>query len=650
MKPELMEKLRYLDHTPRHKALFLLLLRSEDYITSEILARKLEVTSRTIKSDIKYISNQLGSSEIEIVSKRSKGFLIRFENEDVKNEVKEFFQIYQAETIDTDFNRNVLYIIRRLLASECPIRMETMQEELFLNTSNYLNREIAAVKAVLNQYNLKLCSESKRGLVISGDRFNIWMCMTKMYKYFDKVIEPEFGFHRFAKFFFPQFASRKEVRKIICDVLLQTRIVFSDIYMERFVLFFILLSNVKVEEEALSDTICKIDFDYRISEEYKLVKMINQKMTDAFKNYTPCNEIQLRFLTYMAVMSTDLYRFRDCQISNYGSLVTLSEEIRGLIIRKMEEQFQIVASDDATLLKDLIKVLIPISMKIKLGISDDADLGFYTEQSMKNKPVIAQFVQEICSLINEHYGYEMSSREKHLLFNVIYEYINNIHLEHKKLRIALIAIDGRLSTQQLKFCIKKYFPSYIEKIDTKVLYELYDMDTSVYDFFFCMDYGKNMHIPYKPIFFFEEGMSDAAYYRTLQMIFLNVYDYDLFLPSVTYIKIEPKYKMNRFLVENYLAENKEYLRIETGTKKEMEIYINFEMEEESIRVFYYGNDDIGIEGKQYHIVINLDIHFNKQKFKMLLEFVDSIVEQPKLLKNNCAEGNGDIKMYFNPIR
>lgn len=232
MKPELMKKLKYLDHNPRHKALFLLLLRSEDYITSQELGRRLEVTPRTIKSDIKSITELLGQDDIRIYSKSSRGFCLLFAGEEVKNETKEVFQIYQAENVDSDFKKNVLYLIRRLLASPKPVRMETLQEEIFRNTSNYLNKELAAVRAVLDQYCLRLCSESKKGLYIAGDRFNVLMCMMKVYRYFDKVSEPEFGFEDFARFFVPGFATRKEIRKIICDDILRTRIVFSDIYME----------------------------------------------------------------------------------------------------------------------------------------------------------------------------------------------------------------------------------------------------------------------------------------------------------------------------------------------------------------------------------------------------------------------------------
>ena len=52
VRKELSEKLQFLDRKPRLKTLFLLLFRSEEYVTSESIAAKLSVSSRTIKSDL----------------------------------------------------------------------------------------------------------------------------------------------------------------------------------------------------------------------------------------------------------------------------------------------------------------------------------------------------------------------------------------------------------------------------------------------------------------------------------------------------------------------------------------------------------------------------------------------------------------------
>lgn len=91
MQRELAKGLFFLENMSRHKALFLLLLRSDGFITSEELADKLSVTSRTIKSDIKSISKNLEKTMtgIHIEAKRSRGIRVIFGSEDLKNATKE---------------------------------------------------------------------------------------------------------------------------------------------------------------------------------------------------------------------------------------------------------------------------------------------------------------------------------------------------------------------------------------------------------------------------------------------------------------------------------------------------------------------------------------------------------------------------------
>lgn len=249
MGERLLDRFDFLENNLRHKALFLILFRNSDFITSEELAKKLDVTSRTVKSDIKYITEQLDIDGLKIVSQRSKGTMIQVDNPELEKSIKEYFKIYQENNIDNDFDKNVQYILRRLLVSDKPVKVEEIQEELYLNTSNYIKREMQEVKRILEQYNLKLITKTKEGLVISGNEYNRYLCVLRMYKFFSNAVHPTFKEKEFGKLFKPNFASYQEIKSIVCKSLLNTRIVFSDIYLERFVLYIILLSNLNVAQE-----------------------------------------------------------------------------------------------------------------------------------------------------------------------------------------------------------------------------------------------------------------------------------------------------------------------------------------------------------------------------------------------------------------
>lgn len=169
MNDDLAKKLEFLENNYRHKALFLILIRNEDFVTTDELAEKLHVTSRTIKSDVKYINEQLDIDGLDVVAQRSKGIRIEVEDTKIAKRIKEYFKIYHEQNIDNDFDRNVQFITRKLLASNKPIRIEDLQEELYLNTTNYIQREMTEVRNILKNYNLTLTTRIRKGLVVEGE-------------------------------------------------------------------------------------------------------------------------------------------------------------------------------------------------------------------------------------------------------------------------------------------------------------------------------------------------------------------------------------------------------------------------------------------------------------------------------------------------
>ena len=64
------------------------------------------------------------------------------------------------------------YIVRRLLSAGQPVRVENLQEELYVNTSNYIQQEMQAVRILLRKYNLSLQMIPKYGFRVEGDYFN----------------------------------------------------------------------------------------------------------------------------------------------------------------------------------------------------------------------------------------------------------------------------------------------------------------------------------------------------------------------------------------------------------------------------------------------------------------------------------------------
>jgi len=425
-----------------------------------------------------------------------------------------------------------------------------------------------------------------------------------------------------------------------------SRIVFSDIYAERFVIFLIYFHNRTLDRGQVELELPEIDFDEKSTDEYLMVRELLEKLRIQMDGFDFSPEI-IRFLTYIAIMSTDLYRFRDCTRENYGTLMDVAEETRNFMLSRFSQYLQINMFDDYTCIKDLLKIMLPISLKLYLGISDDADMGFHSTKSMEERPVLKLFMNRLAAEFEERYAYRLSVREIYLIFQVYLGRMNRIILPHDKLRLAIIAINGRLSTQQLKFNLQHYFSDFIEKIETRVLYELEFMENRNYDYYLCMEYGKNMNIPYRPIYFAHEEMTETEYVESLSYIFFDAYKYDEVLPPIELFQLEEQYRFGVFPIEEFLTPGVSYEKISAGRANEIRIYFSFQSVKEQVKVFYFPNaEDITICCEKYFLVIDLMVNENQQKLKMILNLIEKITEKPELLSDGCSRGLGSYKFFF----
>lgn len=646
MNNELVKKLSFLDDNSRFKALFLLLLRSDDFKKSESLANDLGVTSRTIKNDLKILKNELYELNIKLIAKQSKGYKLEIDDKETENYLKAFFQIYQANAIDNEFDTRIQYIIRRLLVSKKPIKMESLQEELCINVNNSLSRELQQIKKILSTYQLSLVIKPHHGMYIKGDNFAKTILLIRMYKFFDKNSTPEFRIEDYNKIFDCEENEKENIRKIFIKTITKSRIVFSDVYIERFIIYLIYFRNKVLANEAIDLNIPNIDLQYSNTEEYELINELVDKLRNQYKGFDFSKEV-IQFLTYIAIMSTDLYRFKDCSEENYGTLLESAEETRNYMLNKFSDYFQINMYDDYTCMKDLLKIMIPISIKIKLGISDDIDVGFHNVTDIEMKPILGFYVRKLSIEFYEEYNYYFSDREKYLIFNIFLGFMNRIILSHRKLKLAIIAINGRLSTQQLKFNLQHYFSEFIEKIETRVLYELESIDNLNYDYFLCTEYGKNMNISYEPIYFADESMTESDYVDSLNNVFFDSYGYDDILPPISLNKIEEKYRFDIFLVEDYLQFGCKYEKLYINSKSEIQVYFNFNSSKEEVKIFYFANkEDITLHCEKYFIIVNINIGESKQKLKMILNVIDKIAENPEILMKQCQNNYTSYKYFF----
>lgn len=464
----------------RFQSLFLLLLRSDQFINSDTLAAELQLSVRTVKKEIKLLKEKLEPFSIKLFSRPFYGYKLFINIDELHAQLKQYFQISQPNTINNKFDSRVNTILRRLIVSQEPLKVEDFQSDLYLSFNSALTKEFNQAKSLLSKYGLQLEAKPHYGMQIVGLHYRKVMLTVRLYKYFNQL-EHTFGIKDFEQIFICPITER--IRYYFAKIIMQFNVVFSDIYAERFIIYLRYFYNQKPSLELPNFT-----FDYRQTNEYQFLQTLIAQLAEQ-DNRFHFNEEIYRFLNYIAIASTDLYRFKDCTSENYPELIDKAWQVHQFILDHISDYLNLAEISDETCRKDLLKVLIPMSIKMLMSVSDDVDLGMFNQTELQRNPILAHTVEKLVRAIEKTYGYSLSMREQYFIFDIFFGMINRIELARKKLHLAIIALNGRLITQQLKMNIKRYFSDDILKIDTKVLYELATMENKPYDYYLCNDSG-----------------------------------------------------------------------------------------------------------------------------------------------------------------
>lgn len=617
-----------LDEKNRLTAIFLFLFRSEVPLKAEILAQELDVSVRTIKNDIKDLKEILAGSSISIQSKPYYGYSLLVSDPLVTAMIKDRYQIYLPKTVEDDFGQRVNDILRYFCAYNDYIKTFDLQEWMYLNQSNLLTKELNVVRELALDYGLKLEYRPHYGMRISGDPFRKILLIVRLYRNFNIQERRRFQVAIYDKLFSSFDLYFDEIKETILSVIEKTRFDFTDIYLQRFVIMILLIRNIKETRLFVSLDLPRGIFEHEMTLEYQLIQKISAKLKEKDR-FFDFNQEEKIFLTYYAIMSIDLYRFIDCTYENYRSLFVLTSKISLAIMDLGTKLFQIPMDKDNTTYKDLFKIVLPISMKIQLAISDDVDFGY---EALFNQSILTRFVDRIACFFKQEYSYILSDREEFKFLKIFEGHFNRIELKARRLNLAIIALDSRIDTQQIKFNIQNNYHHLVKRIYTRSLYEFDHAETN-FDYYLCASYGKYMNIDYRPIYYYSDNMNEKEYVESLNQVFIKAYGYNEVLPTIKVITIDKKYRYEAFKAAEMMDPELEYLDAMISYDFNISCFITFNASADSFLIYTtQSNSNVENVNDYYFLVMALNINQNLEKLKMILNVLQRIASQPSKIK------------------
>lgn len=166
--------------TERQKSILSLLLHAEDGLTTEWLAQKLGVSSKTIRADLQALSERLVQSGEAIIRKKP-GVGISLEVRPGRHAGFNAL-ISSGERSWGDFDDRRHYILRRLLfLKDGEAVTETSISETLLVSRTSIKNDLAAITDQLLRYNLRLCKRKNRGITLQGREFDKRTALAKLF-------------------------------------------------------------------------------------------------------------------------------------------------------------------------------------------------------------------------------------------------------------------------------------------------------------------------------------------------------------------------------------------------------------------------------------------------------------------------------------
>ena len=173
----------------RCRKILTLLLMAEDYISLQQLAEETGVSKRSVYYDLCKVNEWLteqGISELEVV--RGKGILISEKDKNMINEVIDHKEVEESYVFSPSERVKIIY---------CYILITHLSEAVYIDkiaeycqvSRNTIFNDMRAVVAQLQEYNLTLVYEKKKGYKISGDVVRIralfFMYFNSLYPLFE---------------------------------------------------------------------------------------------------------------------------------------------------------------------------------------------------------------------------------------------------------------------------------------------------------------------------------------------------------------------------------------------------------------------------------------------------------------------------------
>ena len=442
-----------------------ILSQSQQPIKGKELCEELGVTVRTLRNDIKEYRHELSNHGLEIVSKHAVGYSLIIHNEE------EYFQ-YIEELMKSESQNQMLipiypeeridYLIKMFLTSGDYIKIEDICDMIFVSRST-LSHDLKEVREKLKYFHLDLETKPAYGLKIKGSEFHKRSCISQ---YFFHIHGGDESYLQKAK------ASKQQeiISNLLYKTMVEQQFKLTDMGFENLVIH-IMIALIRLKE-VQSNTPYEYDEYIIESREYNIATILCKKLEDEFHICFPQIEVY-----YIAL---HLSGKKAVQYNTNHLIVNQEyEDLLERIFREIADKYHMDFTMDMDLKTSLTLHILPMMNRLKYQMVIQNPL---LEQIKIENSLAFEMSILTANIIHQIYHVEMDENEMGYIALHFQLAIERYQKQGPKKNIIIICASGMGSSQILLYKIRQKFKDYIQSIYITELYELPNIDQSVYDF------------------------------------------------------------------------------------------------------------------------------------------------------------------------
>ncbi|MCB2354579.1 BglG family transcription antiterminator [Clostridium estertheticum] len=448
----------------RFLKLFKILSNSATPMKSEEICEQLDIAPRTLRNDLKKYKSIFFENGVTLISKPGVGYRFDIFDQDlyftfiqdlIKRETngQHIIPVYPEERIN--------YLIKSFLSTYNYIKIEDLEEELFVSRSTLTN-DLKEVRERLGYYQLDIENKPNYGMKIVGEEFHKRACISKYYFYTDSYDEIILNTEKNE--------NKEIIKKLLYDTITENDFTLTDIGFQNLVIYImILLMRIdKITEDNIIESSYKSLEDEK---EFKIACLLVEKLENQFKIKFPKKEM---YYITIHLLGKKSMQFNDTLL--------ISKETRDLtnyIFEHIKENFKLDFSQDFDLFRFLSSHFQPMMNRLKYGLYIENPL---IDKIKSENHLAFEIALYAGSIIKEIKKYDVSVNEVGYIALHFALALERVQEKVKSKNIIVVCASGAGSSQILLYKLKQEFKNYINEIKVVKLYELLDIDQNKYDY------------------------------------------------------------------------------------------------------------------------------------------------------------------------